>query len=118
MTDALHPNGRCTCGGEGKCVWCKRVLLLEIDDIVSSLKKSVEPLVKIADAYDANALDNEARKHWGKNYENTNNEDPNDITLYSGRGGKELLTLSDCLKARETVKRLEEYYGTLRTRLS
>lgn len=22
--DPLHPNGRCTCCGEGKCEWCKR----------------------------------------------------------------------------------------------
>jgi len=23
QADALHPNGRCTCGGEGRCAWCK-----------------------------------------------------------------------------------------------
>ncbi len=23
--DALHPTGRCTCGGEGRCAWCKDV---------------------------------------------------------------------------------------------
>ena len=22
--DLLHPNGRCTCFGEGKCEWCVR----------------------------------------------------------------------------------------------
>ena len=24
VTDALHPTGRCTCTGEGRCAWCKR----------------------------------------------------------------------------------------------
>lgn len=24
MEDPLHPLGRCTCGGEGRCEWCQR----------------------------------------------------------------------------------------------
>lgn len=23
--DLFHPNGRCTCFGEGKCDWCKKI---------------------------------------------------------------------------------------------
>lgn len=23
--DPLHPTGRCTCAGEGRCEWCRRV---------------------------------------------------------------------------------------------
>lgn len=23
--DVLHPDGRCTCAGEGKCDWCERI---------------------------------------------------------------------------------------------
>lgn len=25
MTDPLHPNGECTCFGEGECEWCRSV---------------------------------------------------------------------------------------------
>lgn len=24
IDEALHPNGRCTCGFEGECAWCVR----------------------------------------------------------------------------------------------
>ena len=64
------------------------------------LRTAVAPLVAIANAYDRNALDDEARKTWGKNDEHTNTKDPSDIELFSGRGGKRLLTLADCLTAR------------------
>lgn len=59
------------------------------------------PLVTIANAFDANELDDEARKFWGKNYEHENVRDPDTIELYTGRGGKRLLTLGDCLRARK-----------------
>lgn len=65
---------------------------------------ALAPLVAIADAYDENALDDEARKTWGPNDEHQNERDPADIELYSGRGGRRLLTLADCLKARRVVK--------------
>lgn len=25
ITDPLHPEGRCTCAGEGQCDWCRRI---------------------------------------------------------------------------------------------
>lgn len=67
-------------------------------------------LSDIADAYDANNLDDEARKHWGAptGFENTNNRDPAEIELYTGRGGKRLLTLKDCLDARSFTQAAHE----------
>ena len=78
-----------------------RALLGRADKIIAALL----PLVAIADAYDANELDDEARKWWGKGLPNqTNTTDPADIELYQGRGGKQLLTLAHCLAAREAIK--------------
>lgn len=71
---------------------------------VASLTKALAPLIDIADAYDANELDDEARKRWGKNYEHENDRAPTDIELYSGRGGRQLLTLEHCRAARRAVK--------------
>ena len=62
-------------------------------------------LAKIADAYDDNALDDEARKTWGKNHEHKNTTPPDQIELYSGRGGSRLLTLADCFAAREALRK-------------
>lgn len=64
--------------------------------IVEIIAPAVAPLVAIADAYDASGLD-EVRPEWEIN-------DPGAVELYSGRGGKRLLTLADCLKAREAVR--------------
>jgi hypothetical protein len=69
-----------------------------------ALEEALAPLVAIADAYDDNELDDEARKRWGKNLEHENQTPPEDIELYSGRGGAQLLTLRDCLRAREAVR--------------
>jgi len=60
-------------------------------------------LAKIADAYDDNGLDDEARKFWGENDEHENKRDPQGIELYNGRGGRRLLTLADCLSARAAL---------------
>ena len=70
---------------------------------VAALVTALAPLVEIAEAYDSNELDDEARKFWGKNSEHKNSRDPHKIILYAGRGGRTLLTLADCLKARQTV---------------
>jgi hypothetical protein len=64
----------------------------------------VRVLAAIADAYDANELDDEARRYWGANYEHENKVDHDKIILYTGRGGKTLLTLGDCMAAREKLK--------------
>jgi hypothetical protein len=69
-----------------------------------ALKAALAPLVAIADAYDHNGLDDEARKFWGASV--PNDRKPEDIELYAGRGGKRLLTLADCLKARTLVRGL------------
>lgn len=85
--------------------------LADLADLATSLMLALAPLVAIADAYDANELDDEARKRWGKNLEHENVTPPDAIEIYSGRGGKELLTLAVCLHARVVVnawKRLKE----------
>jgi hypothetical protein len=65
-------------------------------DRIRALMDAVTPLVAIADAYDASGLD-EVRPEWRI-------ANPGAVELYSGRGGKRLLTLADCLKAREALK--------------
>lgn len=69
---------------------------MDRDKILAAL----EPLASIADAFDKNELDDEARKYWGKNNEYENQIPPKAIELYQSRGGKRLLTLEDCLRAR------------------
>ena len=71
------------------------------------LKLALKPLADIADAYDRNDLDDEARKHWGKDNEHTNNTPASQIELYSGRGGRQLLTLQHCFNAREALQELD-----------
>lgn len=63
----------------------------------NDLKRALAPLVAIANAYDASNLD-EARPEW------IDPTPPEQTILYSGRGGKRLLTLADCLKAREIAR--------------
>lgn len=79
-------------------------LICNLIDRIEKLKVAVIPLVNIANAYHENALDDEARKTWGVNDEFTNNTKPDQIELYSGRGGRRLLTLHDCLFAAEVVE--------------
>lgn len=75
---------------------------------MKALAEILAPLVAIADAYDANDLDDEARKHWGRDglegWQFTNDTPPERIELYTGRGGNRLLTLADCLAAREWLR--------------
>lgn len=78
-------------------------LLAAAPDMLEALKC----LARIADAYDDNGLDDEARKTWGKNDEHHNTTPPERIELYSGRGGKRLLTLADCLQARAVINKAE-----------
>ena len=69
-------------------------------DRIEALTAALLPLVKIADAYDENELDDEARKcgRWGEN------QTPHEhIEIYQGRGGRQLLTLKDCMVARAAV---------------
>lgn len=91
------------CVGDHRCGWCQADKLIAK---AASVLHALEPLVKIADAYDANELDDEARKTWGRNDEHTNTTPPEKIELYTGRGGRQLLTLGDCMAAREAVKSL------------
>ncbi|MBX3050796.1 MAG: hypothetical protein KF753_04940 [Caldilineaceae bacterium] len=74
----------------------------------SDLLKALQPLAAIANAYDRNELDGEARKFWGLNDEHQNNKQPAGIELYQGRGGKQLLTLADCFAARAAIASAKE----------
>jgi hypothetical protein len=56
------------------------------------------PILEIANAYYSNNMDDEARRYWGENYEHENKTPPENIILVTGRGGKTLLTLGDCLR--------------------
>ena len=74
----------------------------------AKLAKAVEalaPLAAIADAFDANELDDEARKFWGQHSFNTTPHE--DIELYQGRGGRQLLTLANCMFARATLAEIK-----------
>lgn len=68
-----------------------------------TMQQALAPLAKIADAYLANSLDNEARRFWGADLEHENETPHCDIELYAGRGGRELLTLADCFVAKEAL---------------
>lgn len=76
----------------------------ELDEIYCAL----EPIAKIADKYEENLLDDEARRFWGENLEHENETPHNEIELYTGRGGRRLLTLADCFCARAVIRKLEK----------
>lgn len=62
-------------------------------------------LSDIADAYDLNDLAGEAKKFTGTRLEHENKKDPSQIILCTGYGGRVLLTLQDCLIARDEQRR-------------
>jgi hypothetical protein len=74
---------------------------------VQAVRAVMRLLAAIADAYDANELDDEARKFHGRNDEHFDARDPATIELYSGRGGNRLLTLQNCLDARSAIPALD-----------
>ena len=75
----------------------------------------LQPLVDIANAYDNNELDDEARRFWGPNLQIENAANPAKIILYSGCGGRELLTLQHCLNARSLYRKLQQQRGSAQT---
>lgn len=76
---------------------CREVLKERVVKLESALK----PLVDIANAYDAEGLD-EARPSW--KVKGLDQEPTESIELYTGRGGGRLLTLGNCFEARAAVK--------------
>lgn len=74
----------------------------------NALLAALAPLVAIADAYDANELDDEARKFWGRNDEHQNESAPSQIKLYAGRDGRQFLNLRHCNSARRAVQTGED----------
>lgn len=73
----------------------------------NQLLQVLQPLVDIANAYDNNELDDEARRFWGPNLQIENTKNPAEIILYSGRGGREFLTLQHCLNTRSLYRTLQ-----------
>jgi hypothetical protein len=63
------------------------------------------PMIAIADAYDANELDDEARKHWGVDLENTNDRPAEEIELVCTDGGSVILNLAHALEVRTLMQR-------------
>ena len=72
------------------------------------IRNALRPLADIWEAYLANELDDEARRFWGANLEHGNELSPSEIELYSGRGGKELLWLSECRDAAAALTMLRK----------
>lgn len=79
--------------------------------IYNEIINALQPLVDIANAYDMNELDDEARKYWGAETIIMNDTPHTRIELYTGRGGKRLLTLHDCMVAREVSNNLKKLMG-------
>jgi hypothetical protein len=78
---------------------------------IQILAEALKPLADIADAFDANELDDDARKHWGVDYEHENQKPHHSIELFWSRGGRCLLNLDDAMAVRralETMNGLEE----------
>jgi hypothetical protein len=71
------------------------------------IRNALRPLAAIWEAYLANELDDEARRFWGADLEHENTVSPSEIELYSGRGGKELLWLSECRDAAAALTMLK-----------
>lgn len=72
--------------------------LYQAESRISELLEAIRPLVAIADAYDAEELD-EARPSWMA----TRVGHSETVKLYSGRGGRCLITLEDTFKARDVA---------------
>lgn len=70
--------------------------------MAKELLEALMPLVKIAKAYHANGLD-EARPDWDDDIV------PEQVELFTGRGGSRLLTLADCLEAERVYKSVSTY---------
>lgn len=73
----------------------------------TNLEQAIQPLVAIADAFDSNDLDDQARKFWGANDEFSFDGDPKDVALVTSRGGAFLLTLADVLAARDALATID-----------
>lgn len=70
---------------------------------IRTLTQALAPLASIANAYLENHLGDEARRFWGAENEHENQTPPEGIELFSGRGGRELLCLSDCFAAKQAL---------------
>ncbi len=72
---------------------------MESNERIKLLEEALKPFAAIADEYEANGLD-EARPDWIKRGIKIFDID---VELYSGRGGKMLMTLRHVLEAKEAL---------------
>lgn len=73
--------------------------IVELQERIKALETALRPLAAIADEYDKDGLD-EVRPDWvNRGVAKFNPQ----AELYSGRGGKQLLTLEDALNARDVL---------------
>jgi hypothetical protein len=70
---------------------------------IDGLTECLAPLVKIADAYDANELDDDARKFYGAHNEHRNHKAHNEIEIVTKACGTPLLSLADCFFAKQAL---------------
>jgi len=80
----------------------RAVLALSRRDLEAA-RTALAPLAAIADRFDANGLDDEARKHWGRDDAHTNTTPPAQIELVRSEGGAGLITLQHALDARAAL---------------
>ena len=71
------------------------------DPLVGHLQQAMMPLANIADQFDRNQLNGDARK---RGCCGENPLPPAEIVLLRGRDGLPLLRLSDCIYARQILK--------------
>lgn len=74
-----------------------------LEERIKELEDALRPFAAIADEYDKDGLD-EARPDWVTR--GVKKFDVN-VELYSGRGGKELMTLGHVLKARDVLNNVK-----------
>lgn len=91
------------------CKLCAAKFPVKGEDV--GVERALAVLANIADKYDANELDDEARKKWGEFDEYDSVYSPLQIILYTGRGGATLLTLADCIAARDALASLRAGTG-------
>lgn len=75
-------------------------------ELKQAIVKVLRPFASIADAYERNALHGDARRFIGDGDTYENRKPHDKIEICSGRHGKPLLTLADCMAAREAIAKI------------
>lgn len=62
MSDPMHPNGRCTCCGEGKCLWCQ---LIDANDSCNAKDETIAALRRMLATVVSHAYPDSAQGYCG-----------------------------------------------------